>query len=221
VLLLDELGPDAAGPTALSPVAITSLFRFLSDEGIRVMHAVCSELERFAGGNNRIATVRARRRMCHWSTFLPTSSDRSPRHARELRAGLRCGLVRKATAVIRSAGSSSRVARWSTRWPCGKTAHPGPGNATDTPDSAISDPTEIRTLRGADGSDIALVEWSRYASVVPARRLLRFAEEGASFSRSHEELQADLRSCIAVVEEAIEEFDREDQGGLITFGEGE
>jgi hypothetical protein len=81
VLLLDELGPDAAGPTALSPVAITSPFRFLSDEGIRVMHAVCSELERFAGGNNRIATVRARRRLCHWSTFLPTSSGRSPRHA--------------------------------------------------------------------------------------------------------------------------------------------
>jgi hypothetical protein len=41
------------------------------------------------------------------------------------------------------------------------------------------------------------------------------------FSRSHDELQADLRACIAVVEEAIEEFDREDQGGLITFGEGE
>jgi hypothetical protein len=113
------------------------------------------------------------------------------------------------------------VARWSTRWPCWKTAHPAPGNATDTPDSAISDPTEIRTLRGADGSDIALVEWSGYASVVAARRLLHFAEEGASFSRSREELQADLRSCIAVVEEAIEEFDREDQGGLITFGEGE
>jgi hypothetical protein len=46
-------------------------------------------------------------------------------------------------------------------------------------------------------------------------------EEGASFSRSHEELQADLRACIAVVEEAMEEFDRDDQGGLITFGEGE
>jgi hypothetical protein len=55
VLMLDELGSDAAGPTALSPVAITRPFRFLSDEGIRVMQAVCSELERFAGGNNRIA----------------------------------------------------------------------------------------------------------------------------------------------------------------------
>jgi hypothetical protein len=30
VLLLDKLGPDAAGPTALLPVAITSPFRFLS-----------------------------------------------------------------------------------------------------------------------------------------------------------------------------------------------
>ena len=55
VFMLDEFGPDAAGPTALSPVAITTPFRFLSDEGIRVMHAVCSELEGFAGANNRIA----------------------------------------------------------------------------------------------------------------------------------------------------------------------
>jgi len=36
-----------------------------------------------------------------------------------------------------------------------------------------------------------------------------------------QELQTDLRACIAVVEEATEEFDREDAGGLITFVEGE
>jgi hypothetical protein len=44
---------------------------------------------------------------------------------------------------------------------------------------------------------------------------------GASLSRTHAKLQTDLRACIAVVEEAIEEFDREDEGGLITFGEGQ
>jgi hypothetical protein len=62
---------------------------------------------------------------------------------------------------------------------------------------------------------------SPVAITSPFRYLTHFAEEGASFSRSHEELQADLRTCIAVVEEAIEEFDREDQGGLLTLGEGE
>ncbi len=90
-----------------------------------------------------------------------------------------------------------------------------------TPDPEIPDPADLPTLRAADGNDIALVEWSRYASVVAARRLQHFAEEGASFSRSREELQAEMRACIAVVEDAIEELDREEQGALISFGEGE
>ena len=57
--------------------------------------------------------------------------------------------------------------------------------------------------------------------MVAARRLQHFAEEGASFSRSRAELQAEMRACIAVVEEAIGELDREEQGALISFGEGE
>jgi hypothetical protein len=55
VTLLDEWGPDAAGPTAVSPVAITTPFRLLSDEGVAVLQAICAELEQFAVGDERIA----------------------------------------------------------------------------------------------------------------------------------------------------------------------
>ena len=55
VTLLDEWGPEAAGPTALSPVAITSPFRLLSDEGVATLQAICGELEQYAVGDERIA----------------------------------------------------------------------------------------------------------------------------------------------------------------------
>src|SRR5919201_1761248 len=55
VTLLAEWGPDAAGPGALSPIAITSPFRLLSDEGVAVLQGVCAELEREAKGDARIA----------------------------------------------------------------------------------------------------------------------------------------------------------------------
>jgi hypothetical protein len=61
ITLLDEWGPDAAGPTALSPVAITTPFRLLSDEGVAALQEVCGELEQFAGvrrGGTRAARVR-------------------------------------------------------------------------------------------------------------------------------------------------------------------
>ena len=55
VVLLEEWGAEAAGPSALSPVAITSPFRLLSDEGVAALQAICGELERFASGDERIA----------------------------------------------------------------------------------------------------------------------------------------------------------------------
>lgn len=55
VLMLDDLDEDAAGPTALSPVAITSPLRFLNDEGVRVLQAICNELAESASGDERIA----------------------------------------------------------------------------------------------------------------------------------------------------------------------
>ena len=54
VTLLDEWGLEAAGPTALSPVAITAPFRFLSDAGVARLQAICAELEQFAVGDERI-----------------------------------------------------------------------------------------------------------------------------------------------------------------------
>ncbi|MGI8606880.1 MAG: hypothetical protein ACR2L0_06970 [Gaiellaceae bacterium] len=294
VLMLDELGPGAAGPTALSPVAITTPFRFLSDEGVRIMHAVCSELEGFARGNNRIA--KCSRGGVYRSAFLhglssdpdlleflrglaqaPVEPHPVSHHAmhvnyapdevgknvdqwhcdavsfdyvlmvsdpRPLKGGrfeYFLGPVEEGRDLLLAGAGLPRERVVSVEFP-------GPGWAVFqqghrvlhratrleergeritavasfyTPDPEIPDPTELPTLRGADGNDIALVEWSRYASVVAANRLLHFAEEGASFSRSREELQADLRACIAVVEEAIEELDRDEVGALITFGEGE
>ena len=55
VTLLDEWGPGAAGPTALSPFAITSPFRLLSDEGVATLQTICNELEQDAVGDERIA----------------------------------------------------------------------------------------------------------------------------------------------------------------------
>ena len=55
VTLLAEWGEDAAGPNAMSPVAITSPFRFLSDEAVGILQAICAELEQDAGGDERIA----------------------------------------------------------------------------------------------------------------------------------------------------------------------
>lgn len=54
VTLLEEWGADAASPTAVSPVAITAPFRFLSDEGAERLLAICTELEAFAVGSERI-----------------------------------------------------------------------------------------------------------------------------------------------------------------------
>jgi hypothetical protein len=54
IYTLDEFGEHAAGPNAFSPVAVTTPFRFLSDEGVGILQAVCRELEAFARGSDRI-----------------------------------------------------------------------------------------------------------------------------------------------------------------------
>jgi len=53
--LLADWGPDAPGPTALSPVAITSPFRFLTEEAVAILQAICTELGESAGSDARIA----------------------------------------------------------------------------------------------------------------------------------------------------------------------
>lgn len=54
VVLLEEWGPDAAGDTALSPVAITSPFRVLSDEGAGFLSRICAALEAYSTSMDRI-----------------------------------------------------------------------------------------------------------------------------------------------------------------------
>jgi hypothetical protein len=75
----------------------------------------------------------------------------------------------------------------------------------------LPDPTEarLRNLRLGDSDEIGLVEGARYAAVAGAQRLLHFAETVADFSRPLVEVQAELRRSIAVIEQAITEFDRE------------
>ncbi len=53
IYTLGELGDDAAD-RAFSPLAITSPFRFLSDEGVRILQRICRELEGSARGSDRI-----------------------------------------------------------------------------------------------------------------------------------------------------------------------
>jgi hypothetical protein len=90
-----------------------------------------------------------------------------------------------------------------------------------TPHPEVADPTDLATLRKVDGRDVALVEWSRYAAVVAARKLERFAAAGAGFDRPLAEVREALRESVAGVEQAIAAFDSEEEGRLISFGSGE
>lgn len=123
VFMLGEFGPDAAGPTALSPVAITTPFRFLSDEGIRVMHALCSELEGFAGANNRIANARAAAFTaqpfcvaCRPTRTCSNSSAASSRHrsSRTRSATMPCTSTMRPTSLARTSTSGTAMSSRST-----------------------------------------------------------------------------------------------------------
>ncbi len=89
-----------------------------------------------------------------------------------------------------------------------------------TAHAEVDDPTDLPTLLRADGREIALVEWSRYAALATARKLERFAETKTDWSRPLEEVRDALRESIALAEDALVAFDREDDGRLISFGTG-
>lgn len=55
VYTLEELGEGAGAGDAFSPVAVTTPFRFLNDEGVRVLQGICRELEASARSSERIA----------------------------------------------------------------------------------------------------------------------------------------------------------------------
>lgn len=289
--LLDELGEEAAGPAALSPVAITSPFRLLGDEGVAILQAICIELEASAGSDERIAK-RARggvyrseflrglygdpkvlaflsdlaqthlepHPVSHHAVhinFAPDDLSRNvdqwhrdavafdyvlmvndPRPMKGGRFEYFLGSVEEGRALLESGEGLPPDRVVSPDWP-------GPGWAVFqqghrvlhraarleerypritlvasywAPHPQIDDPTDLSTLLGTDGRDIALVEWSRYAALATARKLEQFAETKTDWSRPLPELRDDLQRTIALVEQAIEAFDHDDTGGLISFG---
>lgn len=293
VFSLDEFGAAAAGPTALSPVAITTPFRVLSDEGAEILQRICTELEDVATENERLpkcargVVYRSEfiRGLYGDSTFLgflrglaqaPLEPHPVAHHAAQLNfapedlsknvdqwhrdvvsfdfvlmvsdprpmKGGRfeyfagsveegrellvngSGLPEERVVKVEFPGAGwavlqqghrvlHRAARLEERYPrvtmvC----------SYYTPHPKLEDPTDLATLRKVDGREIALVEWSRYAAVVVARKLERFAATETDFRRPLEEVRDALRSSIVDVEQAIAEFDREDEGRLISFGSG-
>jgi hypothetical protein len=291
VYTLEEFGEGAAGPAALSPVAITTPFRFLNEDGVAILQTLCAELEQFAGGDERIAKrVRGSiyrseflrgmyaepalleflrglaeapiephpvshhavhinyapddlsRNVDQWHhdvvsfDFVLMVSD--PRPMKGGRFQYFFGPVEEGRDLLVSGGDLPpervrsvdfpgpgwavfqqghrvlhRAARLEERYP--RITMVG---SYYTPHPEIADPTELGSLRKVDGRDIALVEWSRYTALVAARKLQRFAETKTDFSLSLEELHDELAASISDVEHALEEFEREDEGRLVSFG---
>jgi hypothetical protein len=289
VTLLDEWGPGAAGPAALSPVAITSPFRFLGDEGVRILQEICAELKLSATGHERIA--KRTRGGIYRSEFLagmvaepalvdflgdlaqvplvphpishhavhvnyaPDELERNvdqwhrdavafdfvlmvsdPRPMKGGRFEYFLGPVEEGRELLAAGGlPPERVAA---------PEFPGPGWAVfqqghrvlhraarleqryerttmvcsyHALHAELPDPTDLATILKADGREIALVEWARYAALVAAGKLERFAATKTDFSLSHDELKEELRASVADVADALEAFEREDDGRLIQF----
>lgn len=293
-ILLDDLGPEAAGPAALSPFAITSPFRILSDEGARALRRICLELERSASGDNRIAkrarggVYRSRflrglagdpdllaflrrvsgaplephpiahhaihvnyapddlgRNVDQWHTdavsfdYVLMASDPAPLlggrfewYAGPAEEGSELLVSGRGLPPDRVRAVEFPAAGWAILQQGHRILHraarlEAPGERMTvvgsfwTPHPEIADPAELPSLRGADGNEIAVVEWSRYAALVAARRLERYAVEQATFARSRDELQTDLLACVAGVQEAVVELGRDTDGALLSFGDGD
>ena len=290
VHLLAELDESAAGPTALSPIAITTPFRLLSEEGGSILQRICTELQGVA--TTTLCVSKLARGIVYRSEFIRgfcfdpsmlgmlrrlAQAEAQPHpvthHAAQLnftprrpfapggpvapgRGGVRPGddrlgptahegwairvflgqcRARQGTPAERPGApggprAPGRIPRPRLgRAPAGPPGDP-PGRPLEehypritlvasyyAPHPEIDDPTDLATLRKVDGREIALVEWSRYAALVTARKLQRFAATQADFSRSLDEVRLALRDSIADAEQAIAEFDRTDAGRLITF----
>jgi hypothetical protein len=293
VTLLEEWGPDAAGATALSPVAITSPFRLLSDEGVETLQAICSELELDAVGDERIAkkvrgsiyrseflrgmyadasVLALLRELAHAPlephpishhaihiNYAPDDLSRNvdqwhrdaisfdyvlmvsdPRPMCGGRFQYFQGSVEEGRGLLESHAGLPDERVVSPEWPGAGWAILQQGHRVLhraarleerypritivasywTADTDRDDPTDLQTILKVDGRDIALVEWSRFQARVAAHRLEHFAATKTDFAHSPDELQSELRSIAARLDEAADAFDREEEGRLISFGEG-
>jgi hypothetical protein len=293
VTLLEEWGPDAAGPTALSPVAITAPFRLLSEEGVETLQRICSELEHDAVGDERIAKkVRGSiyrseflqgmyadssvlaflcelaqaplephpishhaihinyapddlsRNVDQWHRdaisfdYVLMVSDPRPMHGGRFQYFL--GSVEEGRGLLESDAGlpPERVASpdfpgpgWAVLQQGHRVLHRAARLEERYPRITIvgsywtalaerDDPADLQTILKIDGREIALVEWSRFQARVAAHRLEHFAATKTDFARPLDELQRELRSIAARLEEAADAFDREDEGRLISFGAG-
>jgi hypothetical protein len=82
-------------------------------------------------------------------------------------------------------------------------------------DESFREPTVLPPLRKADGRDIALVEWATYAAYRTNERLTRFLSSQPDFSLPLAEVRQRLADCLAEAEQAIEEFNSDDEGFLV------
>lgn len=293
-ILLATLGAEAAGPAALSTLAITSPFRLLTEEGAAVLGEICRSLEAYAAGDNRIAK-RARGGVYRSAFLLGLATDpdllafmrrlteaqvephpiahhaihvnyapedlgrnvdqwhmdavsfdyvlmaSDPTRLRGGRFEWYAGPAEEGAALLTAGEPLPAEKVRSVEFPAAGWAVVQQGHrilhraarleelaeritvvgSFWTPHPELDDPTELGSLRGADGNDIAVVEWARYSALVAAKRLERFATQRAAFARSREDLQAELRASIAAIEQAAEELGRDEEGALMSFGDGD
>lgn len=293
VTMLEEWGAGAAGPTALSPVAITSPFRFLSDEGVTRLQAICAELEQFAVGDERIpkkvrgSIYRSQflRGMTHDPAILdllrrlsqaPLEPHPVSHHAVHLnyapddlslnvdqwhRDAVAFDYVMMVSDPRPMVGGRFEYFEGSVEegrdllvdgsglpdqrvvspdfpgagWVVLQQGHRVLHRACRleerfpritlvasfwAPVPALEDPTDLPTLLRADTREIALVEWTRYQSLVAARQLEHFAATKTDFRHGRDELQQGLREAAQRLLDAADAFDSGEEGRLISYGAG-
>jgi hypothetical protein len=290
VITFAEFGPGAEGEGVFSPVAVTSPFRILNEEGLRILQAVCRELEahatesvripkRMRGGVYRSDFLRGLvsdpellsflrelakapfepHPVLHHAAHLNYAPDDVTKHVDQWHydsvsfdivmmvtdpRGMKGGRFEYFHGPVEEGVAILEEGRGLPPERVVSVEFPGPGwcilqqghrvlhRATRleepgeritlvasfwTPDPTLADPTDLRVLLKADGRDVALVEWSRYAALTAARHLERFAAEEAVVGRPVDDVRDALRASLAEIEQALFAFEQEDEGTSIFF----
>jgi hypothetical protein len=285
VYALSELGEHAAGPKALSPMAITTPLRLLTPEGVGVLRGICQDLQRVAKGDWR--TPKYVRGASYRSEFIrglasdptlltvlrelaqaplephpvthhevqlnfaPDDLSKSvdqwhndvvsfalvimvsdPRPMKGGRFEYFLGSVEEGRKHLSSPqglpeGGVREVTFPGAGWAVLQQGHRILHRAAPleesypritlvvsywTPHPEIDDPTDLNSLLEVDGREIALVEWSRYAALVAARKLERFAATKTDFARPLGEIRRSLRASLSDVERTLAELNGKGNG---------